>query len=300
MSLTLDSLQALSAGGSERLTLPDYRQIELYSKRKSLDFAEPLINAGPPATLIAEGVRAFWVLEALAETRSPSQPGQTRWQRYVDLPRLSALDKLIAELFRVARILREVAFHPHGHIDYDGGVVRCNGAIHGVALSLELTPAGLRLLTSAVAYVVQALASPYPLAYVEALTLRYFVDLVAEIKRFADEDRILYQFRQPKPFARHYRFDCDNPKLHSRGDTLMIDVGPRYCDRTAYPIDFFALFDGALHIIPIEALSHDHSLLLGELPRWQARLSAETPATLPAAFRARFGREEMVIGQPMT
>ena len=57
------------------------------------------------------------------------------WQRYLILPRAATLDKLVAELYRILRVARAVAFHPHGHIEAEDGIVKFNGAINRGALS---------------------------------------------------------------------------------------------------------------------------------------------------------------------
>jgi hypothetical protein len=291
-----DLAASLAAGPRNRLALPEYRQIELYSKRKSLHFAAP-----EPADGLYQRVGgvcgAFMVLDAYLESqRFPGEAGPS-WQRYLSLPRSTMTEKLVAELYRILRIARAVAFHPHGHIETEDGIVKINGAINRMTLTLEITPAGLVLLESAVAYYLESLRQPYPGAYVEAMLSEYFFDIVAEIKRFADEDRVLYQFQRKYHFNRHFRFDCDNPKTRTAGDALEIEIGASYQNRALYPIDFFITAGNVLHIVPAEALTGD-KLPLAELDRWRAR----TPdgVTLPASFRWRFGRETIVIGQPMT
>jgi hypothetical protein len=124
-----------------------------------------------------------------------------------------------------------------------------------------------------------------------------FCDLVAEIKRFSDEDRILYQFRRRPPFNRHFRFDCDNPKVNYEADYVEFEIGERYRDPARYAIDFYVVLDDVLHIVPVEALK-DGRIARAELPKWEAR----TPdaVSLPASFRTRFAREKIVVGQPMT
>jgi len=182
-------------------------------------------------------------------------------------------------------------------IEAEDGIVKFNGAINRVALSLEITPAGLALLESAIAYYLGWQREPYPAAYAEAMLAEYFFDIVAEVKRFADEDRVLYQFQRKHRFNRHFRFDCDNPKTLIAGDALEVETGPAYRNTALYPIDFFIVHEGALHIVPAEALTAG-KLPLAQLIRWRAR----TPdgATLPASFRWRFSRDTVVIGQPMT
>jgi hypothetical protein len=119
-------------------------------------------------------------------------------------------------------------FHPHGHIETDGGIVKLNGMVGKAALSLEITAAVL--LESAAAYALDLASAPYPDAYREATLARHFLDIVAEIKSFAGEDRILYQFRPKHAFNRHFRFDCDNPK--TRTDSGIVET-PGARDRDA-------------------------------------------------------------------
>jgi hypothetical protein len=292
MSMRLRIGRDLAQSGPTRLSLPEYRQIELYTKKKNLSFAvHPPVDAAPVPP-IAGVVRAFAALDGhLGGGERPS------WQTYLELPRATALHKLVAELYRILRVARRIAFHPQGHMEADDGIVRMNGAIDKVALSLEITQIGLTLLESAVAYYLGSLEQPYPDAYVEAMLCQYFADIVSEIKRFADEDRILYQFRQKMHFNRHFRFDCDNPRIEPADGRLKFALGERYVSALAYPIDFFVTHDDLLHIVPVEALS-DCALALSDLPLWRAR----TPDghTLPAQFRPRFAREVMVAGIPMT
>ena len=292
--MTMPSLLlAEPAGGQHRLSLPEYRQIELYSKRKTLSFAPPDPAPEVPVGQLAGLCRAYAGLDFLL---CPDE-AKTTWQRYLALPRATRTDKLVAELYRVLRVARAVLFHPHGHVEMGDGIVKINGAIDMVALSLEITVAGLGLLESMVAWYAQSLRQPYPAAYVEAMLGQYFFDIVAEIKRFADEDRVLYQFRRKYAFARHYRFDCDNPKSREEDGKLVIEIGALHRDPVAHPIDFFVIHDGKLHIVPVEALT-DGVLALDQLPEWRARLT--DGISLPADFRQRFGREAMVVGQPMT
>lgn len=297
MTLVNDLVNDLAAGSKNRLSLPEYRQIELYSKRKSLNFAEAEPGCEGPLSLISGVCRAFFVLDAyLASAHQPTD-GETSWRRYLGLPRAGATQKAVAEIYRILRVARTVVFHPQGHVEMTDGIVKINGAVNRVALSLELTPAGLTLLESAVAYYLGSLRAPYSDAYVEAMLTQYYFDIVAEIRRFHDEDRILYQFRRKFLFNRHFRFDCDNPKTQFDDGALVFEIGAAHENPALYPIDFYVEVGHALHIIPVEALSRG-GLPLTDLDKWRVR-GADANA-LPADFRLRFGREVMVVGQPMT
>lgn len=296
----MDLLNHLLAGfdsmAGSRLRRTEYRQVELYTKKKTLAFAEETV-ASPALAPTAGACWAAMLLDAALDARHPAVEGKTGWQKYLGLPRKTPTDKVAAELFRMLRVVRAVAVHRHGHIEFDDGVVKINGAVHQVALSLEITPAGLSLLESAVAAYLGFASQPYGDAYVDAMLLQYLADIVGEVKRFADEDRILYQYKPPFFFNRHFRFDCDNPKTVIGDGRISFEVGPIHRDTARAPIDFYVVHDNALHIVPVEALT-DFALPLDELPRWRVR----TPDgfTLPAAFRSRFGREVMVQGLPMT
>lgn len=227
----------------------------------------------------------------------PSELPLTSWARCKEIPKSTQTEKILCELHRILRIVRKVAFNSFGHADMRDGVVCLNGAIDKVALSLEITAAGLDLLETMVAYWFFARDSVYPEAYVEAMLAEFFGDVVVEIKRFSDEDRILYQFRRRAPFNRHFRFDCDNPKVTLENGQAVFEIGERYRDQARYAIDFFVVLDDALHIIPVEALDRG-AIARDHLAKWRAR----TPdsVSLPASFRTRFAREKIVVGQPMT
>lgn len=296
MSPSVKMAAAMVEAGRERLCLPEHRQIELHSKRKTLDFAEGDDDQAPYA-LLAGVVRAFHLMETLLAARYADGEAPASWAFYSRLPRDSGLDKVVSQLYRILRAAKLVLFHPHGHVEAIDGAVKINGFVGRVALSLEITPIGLTLLQSAAAYWALAQSSPYPLAYVEAMLNEYFFDVTGEIRRFADEDRVLYQFRRPRPFGRHFRFDCDNPKLKQDDDGVTIEIAPLYRDKARFPIDFFFVLDHALHIAPVEALNEGR-IRRADLDKWRARLGEGEK--LPAEFAIRFGRHQDVVGQPMT
>lgn len=297
MSFTERLIANPGFGWSKNLRLPEYRQIELYTKRKALNFLDPPPPEEAPMDRIAAVARAALAFEATLAGLCPTDLPLTAWKRCQQLPKTTQTEKILAELHRILRIVRKIAFHPHGHVDMRDGIVCLNGAIDLVALSLEITAAGLDLLETMVAFWFGSLTSPYPDAYVELMLAELFADVVAEVKRFSDEDRILYQFRRRAPFNRHFRFDCDNPKAVYDSDYVAFEIGDRYRESARYPIDFFVMLDDILHIIPVEALK-DGRIERADLPKWRAR-GLENLA-LPASFRTRFAREKIVVGQPMT
>ncbi|AWJ93204.1 hypothetical protein Sp245p_25590 (plasmid) [Azospirillum baldaniorum] len=290
-----DAIADYTTRFGDRLRRTEHRQIELYTKKKKLTFAEE--TDAPALPCLFGAATAFMLLDGHLEAENEEAlEGKTGWQRYLALPRITAIDKLLAEIHRILRILRTVMVHKSGRLEVKDGIVVARCTVNRCAVALHITPVGLNLLESAVAWFLDSRRQPYGDAYVEAMLSQHFTDIVAEIKRFADEDRILYQFRPRAFFNRHYRFDCDNPKHRIDGDCLRIEIGPLYADPVRHPIDFFVAVDEVLHIVPAEALT-DGAIALTDLPRWRAR----TPdgQTLPAHLRTRFGRETMIAGLPM-
>ena len=279
-----------------RRHLPEHRQLELYSKKRQLRFADEDPRTTEAPSLLGV-LLAGSLLDAWHDGRDPSREGQGGWARYLGLPRATGVEKLVAELTRLLRVVRLAAVHADGKIEHADGIVRLRCVFNRCALSLDITPVGLELLEASVLYFLDAQRQPYGEAYVEAMLGQYFADLVGEVKRFSDEDRILYQFRVRRPFNRHLRFDCDNPKFELTEDALTIEVGAFHADSARYPIDFYLVLDDALHIIPVEALVAGR-LARSELGTWRSRLALG--AGLPARFRARFWRETVVSGLPMT
>lgn len=283
----------------DRLNLPEYRQIELYTRKKKLAFEEAASSNGqapkPPNPLGA--LMAFSLLDAALESIDPALEGRALWQKYLALPRGSVKDKLVAEVYRILRVHRAIVLSAGGQFEVQNGIVKGGCTQHRCALSLWISPIGLKLLESFVHQYLSCERLPYSDAYNEALLTQYFLDIVAEIKKFADEDRVLYQFRRKYHFNRHFRYDCDNPKWEIDGDRVMFEIGERFRDKASFPIDFFVVIHDTLYIIPVEALT-DGALAKSELPFWAARTA--DGQTLPAEFQTRFGREMMVVGLPMT
>lgn len=291
-------LPALCALNGQRLPRTEYRQIELYSRKRKLEFLPPPAPAGDPLARLAPARLAG---QCLAEHFAADDPllleGKDSWQRYLDLPRRHTGERVVAELYRILRIVRIVSLHRDAHREFRNGLLRLSCNYRRCALSLDITPAGLDLLSGAVWCYLDSFEQPYADAYVEALLLQYFFDLVGEIRKFADEDRVLYQFRRKYPyFNRHFRYDCDNPKFTHEETQLSIEIGAGQNDPARFPIDFYLPLADGLHIVPVEALSAG-SIALADLAQWRIRSGGKA---LPAHFAARFSREEMIVGLPMT
>ncbi|MFB8828429.1 hypothetical protein ACE0DR_01580 [Azotobacter sp. CWF10] len=280
---------------------PEHRPIEPYTRPRRLSFAEPESDAARrvPGRLVLALTSAYALLADWQECRDPSLAGLGSWQRYLALPRRTPAEKLMAEVFRILRVFRAAAIQHNGAIEIrDDGLIRASCTYNRCALSLLISQTGLELLAACVACYLESFDQPYSDAYEELLLGQYYADIVAEIRAFADDDRVLFQFRHTCWFNRHVRLDCDNPRLQLEEDRhYRIDLG-RYGENAArHPIDFYITLDDRLYIVPVEALKAG-CIAVAELPRWLARTDGGT--RLPDAFRLRFAHEKNVVGLPMT
>ena len=291
-----DLIAEIASRSTARLSLPEHRQIELYTRKKALAFSADAVRS-PDLASVGGACTAFLLLQAALETDDPAQEGRTTWDIYRGLPRTSTGERVVGEIFRVLRVVRKVAVHRQGSVAIDGGLFRLFGTIDGTVLALDISRAGLDLLGSAVAYYLGSLDGPYSAAYVEAMLLRYFADIVDEVKRFSDEGRSLFQFREPLRLNRHLRLECDTVRVRNADDAWHFDIGAAFRDARNFPIDFFVVIRDVLHIIPMEALT-DGAIAAVDLTRWRARGTDCT--ALPAAFRMRFAHEIMPTDVPMT
>ncbi|SEI48956.1 hypothetical protein SAMN04244579_00805 [Azotobacter beijerinckii] len=289
------------ASFGELCARPEHRHIEPYTSPRRLNFAPPETDATRriPGRLVLALTSAYALLADWQECRDPSLAELGSWQRYLALPRRSATEKLIAEVFRILRVFRAAAIQHNGAIEIrDDGLVRASCTYNRCALNLLITQSGLELLAACVAGYLESFDQPYSEAYQELLFGQYYADIVAEIRAFADDDRVLFQFRHKGWFNRHLRLDCDTPRLRLEEDGhYCIDLGKYGENAARHPIDFYISLDSRLYIVPVEALKAGR-LAAAELARWQARTDAE--ARLPDAFRLRFAHEKNVVGLPMT
>lgn len=281
--LALDLIAAFPTS----LSMPEHRQLEMYSRPLQLSFADEAASELPLAE-IAGACRAFAALDAAVAPHDPEREGGRSWERYRKLPRGSGVEKLAAEMFRALRLIWVVVFDRTSHIEWKNGLICFDRLDECSTLTMKITSAGLKLLQSAVVYYLEARRLPYPEAYVEAMLSEYYADIVGQIHAFADESKSLYQFRRKLPLNRHFRFDCDNPKARIVDDALHIEIGEAYRDAQQFPIDFYLVHDSVLHIVPVETLG-DGRLPLAQLADWRARLAEG--GYLPALFRSRFARD---------
>jgi hypothetical protein len=296
MPLLNDMVADYSERFGKRLSLPEYRQIEIYARKKRVPIAQDRGNA-PPAIAGMLGLgTAFMLLDGFYQSRDIGLEGKPLWERYLALPRRSTTDKLVAEVYRILRIIRLTCLHAPDHIDLEDGLITLFCTYNRDALRLTITPLGLELLRSFVVYYLDSFEQPYGEAYVEAMLMEYFADIVGEIKSFADEDRVLFQFRRKYHFSRSLRLDCDSPRFSVENGLIRFDIGESFVNGARYPIDIFVVIDEVLHVIPVEALT-DFCLAEDDLPKWKARGDR---AALPPSFHPRFGRTIQVPGQPMT
>lgn len=293
-----DMLTQYRACFGELCARPEHRHIEPYSRPRRLSFAPP--EAGPrrrlPGRLQLALTCAYALLSDWQESQDPTLAGLSSWQRYLALPRRTPAQKLIAEVFRILRVFRATTLQPSGAIEIrDDGLIRASCTYNRCALNLLITCAGLELLVAIVASYLESFDQPYSDAYQELLLGQYYADLVGEIHAFADDDRVLFQFRHKCWFNRHARLDCDNPRLQEKDGHYRIDLGKYGQNAARHPIDFYIALDERLYIVPVEAL-RDGCLAVDELARWEARSGAR----LPDVFRLRFAHEKNVVGLPMT
>lgn len=284
--------------------MPEYRELDIYDRSKHLTFVDEAAS-GPTRTeqAVAERVSALRIAHhALSDALAARDPllwegDGSSWQRYLQLPRTTLTDKMVAEVFRMLRIVHIAATHAQGHVEIESGLVAMSCTFNRCALALSLTEVGAELVAAFVAYYLDASVQPYSATYREWMLSQYFTDIVAEVKKFADEDRILFQFQHRGFFNRHFRYDCDSPRVSLDNEYCQFQLNKLHMDALMYPLDFFLLLDKQLHIVPIEAL-RDSRIALAKMPLWRA--SCPDGASLPPSFRGRFVRERMIQGLPMT
>lgn len=269
------------------LHLPEYRALEMYSGKRRRLPGEARDDSEPPRLdpALLPYLDGPWSMLHLLEAAFSQQPGVPleaveSWQRYRSLPRHCLTDKLIAESYRLLRIVRVVLLHPQGHLAGDHECLTLTCHANRYPVQLAITPAGLQLLQSLVCYyLAESQGGQVGEAYLEAMLQGYFTDLIAELRGFEDEDRTLCQFRPGLALNRHWRLDCRNPRYRVENGYCLVQLAPRFADGAVHPIDFYLTLNDAWYRVPMEALSvppggdgrEPHAIPMGELPRWQIR-----------------------------
>jgi hypothetical protein len=270
---------------------PEYRGLEMYSaKKRSADAQKVQSDAvfSGKQTMLLSLQGAWSALNLLEAYFSQQQPhtveGVTSWQRYQQLPKKQIADKIIAETYRLLRIVRIAWLHSDGQIERRGNVTElcCNS--NQYPLILKITDTGLSLLQSLVFYFLNKAQTQYGDAYHDAMLQSYFTDLVGELRGFEDEDRVLCQFRTSLNINRHWRLDCENPRYQVTDGFCVIQLNPRYNDAVCHPIDFHLRLNDRFYVVPMEALTpfstaedkrYINAISLTALDRWECSLGSQ-------------------------
>ena len=130
-----DLLTGSTNGSQRRLSLPEYRQIELYTKRKALVFtpAEPRQD-----DLITDELRGVsvpsWCWIRMSSPRHLTATARRHGSAAAGMPRGTMSERVVAELYRILRVAWSVAFTPQGRVTIDDGIIWFNGTVHKLAL----------------------------------------------------------------------------------------------------------------------------------------------------------------------
>ncbi|MGE4559948.1 MAG: hypothetical protein AB7E77_07095 [Desulfobulbus sp.] len=262
--------------GTQGRRLPEYREIEMYTNASAIQLCEPEHTGednGWNIPQAMDALEAFSFLDGYWESVNPQFAGLPLGQRLSRLDPTTHTQRLMGQVYRILRILRQGVSAPDARIRTGKRIFRINYVAPPYAFALHISFAGLELLTATTVVYLNSFRQWLPAAYLEAMLAEYYEDAANEIKYLSDEIGSVQQFRKTMVFNRHHRLRCGSARYTLTADALEIDVGPRYANSFLYPIDFFLLVDGVFHIVPAEALEE------GRLPRkqlvdWQVRMPA--------------------------
>ena len=254
------ALQGRLTGGD--LLLPEYRELEMYTSKRRHDGGESVLDGlspSPDPALLSQLLPSWITLHLLESsfevTAATPLEGVTSWQRYLALPRRSLAEKIVAESYRLLRIVRVALQHPQGVLKGNGQRIELGCHANVYPLQLVISSVGLRLLDSLIhVYLRSRDCRELGPAYLDAMLLSYYTDLVAELRGFEDEDRALCQFRPVIEFNRHWRLECRNARYRVEHGYCLLQLAPRYADGQCHPIDFYVQLNDHHYRVPMEAL----------------------------------------------
>jgi hypothetical protein len=298
MNLLLDSQGTCSNTdlmSEPLLSLTEYRQKEVYWRKGiKASFAKRSEGQDPVFQTLLSAKSS---LETEIIAGSDIRNNGATFKQYMELPRNSDSQRIIAEILRILRVI-SFGINENGIPDLDmRGHFTFFSEVNRVALKLSITRAGLVLINSVIHYYLHRESSACSEAYIDLMMLAYYTDIQSEIKHYNDEDRILYQFRMRTPFNRHFRYDCENIRIEMRDGVCHFDIPDRFTSAEVYPFDFYIIVNSELFIVPREAVINNQ-IYLHELKQWKARTGGSLQ--LPAHFAAKFDRETMDSRIPMT
>ncbi|MFM2482404.1 hypothetical protein [Celerinatantimonas sp. YJH-8] len=266
------------------LSLPEYRCLEMYTARtvRPMGGCEAVGSVGqarldPQLLRYLNGPWAALQLLEAALTLEATGPfeGRCSWDNYLAFPKRNRAEKVIAESYRLLRIIRIALLHPQGIVQGNADEIELTCHANAYPVMIKITPVGLNLLQSLVNFYLQEYHHErFGRAYLDAMLVAYFSDVVAELHGFEDEDHVLYQFRPLFYFNRHCRLDCCNPRYFYDESHCVVQLSSHYCDAQHYPIDFHICRNEHTYLIPIESLSPRSDPVVGSLEIARQQMAA--------------------------
>jgi hypothetical protein len=269
----------------------EYRDIEMYTAKNRSAAITEYFQAQTGQQAMLSTLSGLWSLLTLLEAEfCQQQPelleGVTGWQRYQQLSKRNRTEKIIAECYRILRVIRIAWIHPEGEIKQKQGVIECGCNCNEYPVLLRLTQTGVDLLQTLVQRYLERRNTPYGERYHEAILQNYYQDLLGEIRGFEDEDRALCQFRTVLKMNRHVRLNCRNPRYEVCDGYCVIQLGPSFDDGQCHPIDFHLRLNDRFYIVPMEAFfpyqpvsasALANSIAMTELSGWACRSDFQPP-----------------------
>ncbi|MDT4329433.1 hypothetical protein ACQE3D_06340 [Methylomonas sp. MS20] len=218
---------------------------------------------------ISKFIIMFSLLDAFIDEKHPHLEGKSFKQKYNDLPATNDYEKILKELFRVAKVLRNALVHNPSSYSESATHIQANYTFKGTTFSLAISTTALKQFYTAIVMYIRGDIGHG--AYFIAMTVAIYKEIVAGITTFSDDVAgALHQSLGTFFINPYRRVVVMNPPFSNENTNIRILFDKTSQVAPCEGLDFYITHKGENLLIPAESL--DAGMSIGEvdaLTQWK-------------------------------
>ena len=262
----------LIASSNVRLEYPELRPLKRERTNSYMvgnsfvnSFCQPQLKNN--FVLLAQTV--FSILDSFIDISFPALEGLSFKKKYEGLPNTKDEEKILREIFRLYKPLRNALTHSKGSIQINNGLLNLEYLFHNTQFTLVASELILKSMYSIVFYLVDSWG--HMNEYKIGISRKYYDDIISRVTSFSDDLPGGFSTVSGTRLKRIVRYQFENPEYEIDRSNGLIKI-QRYTleaiEIPAYSVDYFILENGGQYKIPDEILSSTGELPLSEISKW--------------------------------
>jgi hypothetical protein len=203
----------------------------------------------------------FGILDAKIDSIHPDLENSSFEGKYSRLPESNDHEQIIKQLFRILKLLRNVAVHKKDSVSIENDTIICKSGNK----ELVISKLGLELIYSVILMLLKPLGQNEE--YFLGILRQYYDDIKNAVSSFKDAaGEVLLELSNGIRLKRGVRYQVENP-VYEKDDSYLTISNPYNPGYEGYGVDYF--IDSGSFVLPGEALNSENKISIADLQTWK-------------------------------